>query len=181
MRQKLLLAVLVVVALAGTGCRQLDNWAEQRAVEQTREAEEYPYAVYPISEESKAKLCRALSLPPENKLCQFNTEVMHWDVFETIEEEFPVGETPYSEVEAKLGMFPHVREESIGPDGTLIGLWCDYGLTEYKGACIFFEISLEDQSTVKRILSSSPGRSGSGMNPTICGPFLPPNNDPDNE
>lgn len=171
MRCKVWLATLILIMIVVIGCGPLNRWAEQRSIEETRVAEEYPYAVYPISEENKAKLCQALSLPPDSKLCQPGTEVMHWDVFETIEDEFPVDETSYSEVEAKLGTFPHIKNESTGLNGEIIALWYDYGLTEYEGACIFFEISLEDQNTIKRILSSSPGRSGSGWNSVTCGPF----------
>ncbi len=181
MRHRLWLVTLMIVTVTGLGCRQLNNWSEQRSLEQTREAEEYPYAVYPISEESKGKLCQALSLSPEDKLCQSGTEVMHWEVFERIEEEFPVGETPYSEVEAKLGSFPHVRRGPKREDGTLISLDYAYGLTEYKGACIYFHIDLDDLSTVERILASSPGRSGSGMNPTVCAPFRGSDIDSENE
>lgn len=170
MRHRLWLVILMIVIVTSPGCQQLNDWSEQRSVEQTREAEEYPYVVYPISEESKDKLCQALSLGPEDKLCQSGTEVMYWEVFERIEKEFPVGKTLYSEVEATLGSFPHIRDESVHPDGTIVGLRYEYGLTEYKGACVYFYINL-DNSTIERIGTSSPGRSGSGMNPTKCGPF----------
>lgn len=56
MRHRLGLVVLLTVATV-LGCRQSHNWPEQRNLELTREAEEYPYAVYPISEESKARFC----------------------------------------------------------------------------------------------------------------------------
>lgn len=179
MRHRLGLVVLLTVATV-LGCRQSHNWPEQRNLELTREAEEYPYAVYPISEESKAKLCQALSLSSKDKLCQYGTEAMHWEVVKTIEEEFPTGETPYNVVEAKLRSFPHVQVDPKREDGTLISLDYVYGLTEYKGACVYFVISLDDLSTVERILASSPGRSGSGMNPTVCEPFRGPGNNSNN-
>lgn len=176
MRHRLGLVFLLIIAAIGFGCRELDNWPRQHSLEQTREAEEYPYAVYPISEESKAKLCEALSLPAENKLCQASTNVTHWDVAETIKNEFPVGETPYSKVEARLRSFPHVRLDPKREDGTLISLEYVYGLTEYKGSCVYFVINLDDLSTVEQIVESTPGRSGSGMNLTTCEPFRGPSN-----
>lgn len=178
MQRRLGMGILLVLVVTVLGCRQWYNWSEQRNLELTRVAEAYPYAVYPISEESKAKLCQALALPPEDTLCQFGTEVMHWEVFETIKEVFPVGETLYSDVEAKLGSFPHVRQDPKLENGTLISLEYVYGLTEYKGACIFFHINLDDLSTIERIGVSSPGRSGSGMNPTVCEPFRGPSSSP---
>lgn len=173
------MVTLVVLVIGGSACRSLTNWSEKGSAEQTRVAEVYPYAVYAIREESKAKLCLALSLPEDDKFCQTGTKVTHWDVVKKIEEQFPVGETPYSEVEAKLGSFPHVRNEWKREDGTRISLDYVYGLTEYKGACITFLINLDDLSTVERILASSPGRSGSGTNDPICGAFWGPDNDPD--
>lgn len=172
----LTLALLGIGLIIACGCRQLENWSEQRSLEQTREAEEYPYAVYPISEESKAKLCAALSLPPDDKICQANTEVMEWEVVERVRKVFPIDKTTYSQVEARLGSFPHVREEWKDKDGGLISLKHIYGLTEYKGACVYFWIDLDDLETVVRINSSSPGRSGSGSSPTVCAPFRGPDN-----
>lgn len=157
--------------MTNLGCRVFGNGSIERQIEQTREAEAYPYAVYPISEISKAKLCKALALPAEDEICRPDTEVMHWDVVEKIEDEFPVGETQYREVEAVLESFPHKRIAPEREDGTLISLEYVYGLTEYEGACIYFHISLEDMSTVERIGASTPGRSGSGMSPTLCAAF----------
>lgn len=164
--------LLVVIALfCGVGCQQIRHWSEQRQLEATRIAEEYPYVVYSISEESKTKICMALTLPPEDELCQADREVMAWEVVKRVKEVFPVGQTAYSEVEAKLGSFPHIREAPTREDGTLIGLRYIYGLTEFKGACLSFYINLDDLTTVDRINATSPGRSGSGWNATTCGPF----------
>lgn len=157
------LTVLVFV-LIGIGCGQT---AEQRQAQATWEAEQYPWAFYPISEESKAALCQALELSTEDEFCQEGTEVRHQDVFAKVKEVFPVNRTTYDEVEAKLGRFPHVAEESRQPDGTLVGLWHAYRLTEYQGACIYFQISLKDSRTIEKIGATS---LGSGPGPTTCGP-----------
>ena len=140
---------------------------EQKQVQATWEAEQYPWAVYPISAESKAALCQALALQAEDDLCREDTEIMFADVVQKIKELFPVGETTYDEVEIKLASFPYSVEESRQPDGTLVGLWYVYRLTEYKGACIYFQIDLNDGKTIDRIGSSS---LGSGPIPTTCGP-----------
>lgn len=171
MWKRLRLATLLLVALTSLGCRVLSDWSTERSLEQTRVAEEYPYAVYPISEESKAKLCQALALPQDDEFCQPETEVTHWDVADKIEEMFPAGKTQYSEVEAKLGSFPHVLQAPKNESGALISLRYVYGLTEYEGACVSFYIDLNDQSTVTRIGVTTPGESGSGSNQTICAPF----------
>lgn len=170
-RHRLQWTFLIALVVTTLGCRQLNNWSERRSVSETREAKEYPYEVYPISEESKAKLCQALSLPAEDTFCFPGTQVLHSDVWQKVMEVFPVGETSYSEVEAKLGEFPHVRRAPTREDGSLLYLEYVYGLTEYEGACIYFWIDLEDMSTITRILASSP-QASSGPIPTVCEPFL---------
>lgn len=170
MRYRFSWVAVLVVVMTSLGCRQVEKWSAERSLAQTREAEEYPYEVYPISEESKAKLCAALSLAADDDFCVLGTTIMHGDVYRKIVEEFPVGETSYSEVEAKLGSFPHVREAPLREDGSLISLEYAYGLTEYEGACVYFWIDLEDKSTVTNILASFPRASTGGI-PTVCSPF----------
>lgn len=165
MKYSRLLALILV--LIPVGCRQTGTSAEQKRLQATRQAQQYPWVYYPISEESKVALCQALQLPDNDSLCREGIPVMHQGVVEKVREVFPVGKTSYDEVEAKLGDFPHSVEESRQPDGTLVGLWNVYRLTEYKGACIYFQISLDDNETIEKISSTS---LGSGPSPTTCGP-----------
>jgi hypothetical protein len=161
---RLIFLGLVVISV---GCGQIGGSAEQRQARATWEAEQYPWAVYPISEESKAALCQTLGLLAEDDFCQEGTEVRHEDVFAKVKEVFPINQTTYDEVEARLGDFPHLVEESRQPDGTLVGLWHIYRLTEYRGACIYFQIDLKDNRTIEKIGATS---LGSGPSPTTCGP-----------
>lgn len=167
MSQLRLRLLLFVLTLTCIGCGQLGASPEQIEARATWEAEQYPWAFYPISEESKAALCQALELPSDDAICQEGIEVRHQDVFDKINEIFPVNETFYEEVEAQLGDFPHAIEESRQPDGTLVGQRYVYRLTEYEGACIFFYINIDDNKTVERIGATG---LGSGPSPTTCGP-----------
>lgn len=158
---------LLVLAFIAVGCGQIGISAEQKQARATWEAEQYPWAFYPISEESKAALCQALGLAPDDDFCQEGIEVRHQDVFAKVKEVFPIDLTTYDEVEAKLGAFPHAVEETRQPDGTLVSLRYVYRLTEYEGACISFYVTLDNNRTVERIGATS---LGSGPGPTICGP-----------
>lgn len=155
---------VLVFLIIGAGCGQI---AEQRQAQATWEAEQYPWAFYPISEESKASLCQALGLSTEDEFCQSGTEVRHQDVLAKVKEVFPINRATYNEVEAKLGTYPHAAEESRQPDGTLVGLRYVYRLTDYQGACVYFYISLKDNRTVEKIGATN---LGSGPGPTTCGP-----------
>jgi len=157
---------LLALVLACVGCGQLAASSEQNEERATWEAEKYPWAFYPISEESKASLCQALELPADDEICQEGIEVRHQDVFNKIKEIFPVNETSYDKVAEKLEEFPNSTEESRRPDGTLVSLRHVYRLTEYEGACIYFQIDLDDKNTVTRIYATS---LGSGPTPTACG------------
>ena len=159
---KLLLIVLLMPLVACSGIT-----AEERRAFATQQAEQYPWAFYPISEESKNVLCQVLELSSKDELCQTGTEILHQDVVEQVQELFPVNETTYKEVEARLGDFPHSIEESKQPNGNLVGLRHVYRLTEYEGACIYFQIDLNDSQTVKRIYSTG---LGTAPGPILCGP-----------
>lgn len=148
---------LLVFAFIGVGCGQIGVSAEQRGVQATREAEQYPWVFNPISEESKAALCQALELSADDDFCLEGTEIKHHDVFEKIKEVFPINQTTYDEVEAKLGNFPHSVQETLQPDGTSGGLWHVYQLTEYQEALIYFQIDLNDKKTIERIFPSGLG------------------------
>lgn len=150
-----------------TGCSQIQSYAEKRSIRATRQAELYPWIYYPISEESKAALCEVLELPDNDGLCWEGIPILHQYVVEKIKDTFPEKHTSYSEVEAKLGDFPHSVERIRQPDGTLIVSGYVYRLTEYKGACITFLISQDDNEIVEKIISSG---LGSGPSPTTCGP-----------
>lgn len=151
----------LAVILLSAGCGQVNAYVQQKHARATWVAENYPWAVYPISEESKMAICDALALPADDDFCQPGTEVDHGDVLTKIRKVFPVGKTRYAQVEAKLGQFPHTIEESRQPDGDLVGLRYVYRLTEYEGACVSFYISLDDLETIDRIdatgLGSGPG------------------------
>lgn len=160
-----LIAVLVILFSSGCGAAE---FIEDVKIAKTRRAEEHPWAVYPISEESKQKLCEALELAADDWFCRPGSEVDHNNVYRKIREVFPVGKTLYPDVEAKLGSFPHLLEENTNDDGELIGLWYIYRLSEYQGACIYFRIDLEDRLTVDEIFASNLGSSGTA--PPVCGP-----------
>lgn len=150
-------------------CAPFQEFRDQIDAAATTEAERYPWAVSPISEESKSAICEALALPGDDPFCQPGKPVDHWDVYQKIQDVFPVRETTYSEVEAVLGGFPHLKVETHHPNGTLVGLRYAYQLTEYEGACIYFQVDTSDQSTIIQISASKLG-SGSGPVRTKCGP-----------
>lgn len=157
--------ILFLPLLLMIGCS--GRTAEERRAYATWQAEQYPWAFYPISEESKRELCEVLALPDNDVLCLEWTKILHKEVVDKIERTFPVEETSYAEIEAVLGNFPHSVEESRQPNGNLVGLWYVYRLTEYEGACIYFQIDLGDMETVKEISSNG---LGTGPGPTQCGP-----------
>lgn len=166
---------LITVILVIAGCQQVTTLRQGIRAAATAEAERYPWAVYPISEESKAALCEALALPPQDELCQQGTAIYFWDVVRKVKVVFPSSHTTYAEVEAKLGNFPHVREESRQPDGTLVSLRYAYHLTEYEGACIDFYLDISEGKDVKgcvvtRIDNSKPPGLFDGPIPEKCGP-----------
>ena len=169
---------LIAVVFVVVACQQVTTLRQGMRAAATVEAERYPWAVYPISEESKAALCEALVLPPQqDELCQQGTAVYHWDVFKKVKEVFPPGRTTYAEVEANLGDFPHVREESRQPDGTMVGLRYAHQLTEYEGACIYFELDINrnkdvnlETNIVTRIYSTKAPGIFDGPIPEKCGP-----------
>jgi hypothetical protein len=168
------LAMVLVVACAYLLLTQLGPSLERamnaRATEQAIQRRIYPWAYYPISEASKAALCGALALAPEERLCQQGTSVYHEDVFRRIEIAFPLGRTTYAEIELKLGDFPHVREESRLPDGTVTSVTYVYQLTEYKGACIYFSMDTKEHRIVERIDRSQLLGPSEGTLPDQCGP-----------
>ena len=170
-RVEWLLPVLLLLSLAGA-CQPVTKIIKEREAAATAEAERYPWTVHPISEESKQALCEALDLPAEDPFCEPGRPVKHWDVYRKVKKLFPPG-TPYEEVEAKLGRFPHVKEESRQPDGTLVGLWYVYQLTEYEGACIYFEID-PNGAIVKNVDATR--RDTSAPQRTKCGPADKPGN-----
>lgn len=159
---KFLLTIVLTLFVACSG-----KTAEERRAYATWQAEQYPWAFYPISQESKNELCQVLELSTDDELCQTGTEILHKNVVEKVQELFPVDATNYAEVEAKLRDFPHSVEESRQPNGNLVGLRHVYRLTEYEGACIYFQINLNDSQTVERIYSTS---LGTAPGPTRCGP-----------
>ena len=161
-----LVLLLLLVLVLGGGCHQIAEIREARRAAATAKAERYPWAIYPISEESKRALCDALDLPAEDPFCEPGRPVDHWDVYKKVKALFPPG-TPYAEVEAKLGRFPHVKEESRQPDGTLVGLRYVYQLTEYEGACIYFQLDLKSKKLVTRVYATT---LGSGPQRPKCGP-----------
>ncbi len=170
----LIAMALIGVALAAVVCQgfgALRPAAEEainvRATEEARKRERYPWGYYPISEESKAALCQALGLSSQDALCQPNSPVYHWQVVRKIETMFPPGRTSYAEVEAKLGRFPHDREESRQPDGTLVGIRYVYQLTNYEGACTVFQVDLTG-TKVERIYASQVPGYADGPIPTYC-------------
>jgi hypothetical protein len=157
----------LILMIIGIGCSQIRTSTEEKQLQATRQVQQYPWVYYPIGEESKVALCQALQLPDNDNLCREGIPVMHQDIVEKVKEVFPINETTYDEVEARLGDFPHSLEETRQPSGTLVGLRQVYRLTEYKGACIYFQISLDASKTLERIYASS---LGSGPSPTTCGP-----------
>lgn len=159
--------VVLMLVLFSAGCGQIGRSAEEKSAYATWQAEQYPWAFYPISEDSKIALCQALSLPADDNFCQEGQDVWHEDVFEIVKELFPVNQTSYDEVEAKLGNFPHSIEESRQPDGTLVSLGYVYRLTNYKGACIIFFVNPSDKKTLEKIIATG---IGSAPGPTTCGP-----------
>ncbi|MBU0495552.1 MAG: hypothetical protein KKA73_28215 [Chloroflexi bacterium] len=160
--------LIVIALMIGTmSCQQTTELEQQIHAAATREAALYPWAVYPIGEASKTALCEALALPPQDKFCQPGVAIHHWDVFEKVRDVFPPG-TSYAEVEAKLGKFPHIREESRNPDGALVGLRYAYQLTEYEGACIYFDLDLSGDK-VREVYATKLDYS-SGPLRTKCGP-----------
>lgn len=170
----LVAGAVVVVALVAVACQGIaalrpavQQIINARATEQAWKVERYPWGYYPISEESKAALCQALALPAHDPLCQPGRPVYHWQVVRKIEAMFPPGRTSYAEVEAKLGRFPHAREESRQPDGTLVGVWYVYELTNYKGACTWFQVDLTG-TKVERIDASQVPGYADGPIPTYC-------------
>lgn len=161
--KKLIIWFLLLLMIGCSG-----RTAEERRAYATWQAEQYPWAFYPISEESKRELCRVFALPDNDVMCLDWTEILHKDVVEKIRKLFPANETKYEEVEAILGDFPHSVEESRQPNGNLVGLRYVYRLTEYEGACIYFQISLEDLETIEKIFSTG---LGTAPGPTQCGPI----------
>jgi hypothetical protein len=168
-RQRVWLALMVVVLLV-SACQEVATLPEAMSARATRQAHDYPWGFYPISEESKATLCQALALPPEDTLCQQGTLVYHEDVAKKVEAVFPPGHTTYAEVEAKLGQFPHNREESRHPDGTLVSLRYVYQLANYEGACTYFYVDEEDNKTVWQIDHTQVPGLSDGPIPTRCFP-----------
>jgi hypothetical protein len=165
---KSVLSLLLTSGLLCLGCGFVDRYYQQKSERATWVAEQYPWAVYPITEESKSALCQALDLPPDDDFCEPRKEIRHEAVLNKIREVFPEGRTTYPEVERLLGHYPHLVEESLHPDGTIVSRRYVYGLTEYEGACISFYISLDGREIVDRIGASG---LGSGPSPTTCGPF----------
>ncbi|MBK8900433.1 MAG: hypothetical protein IPM53_04555 [Anaerolineaceae bacterium] len=159
------LKVLFLLLFLMVGCS--GRTAEERRAYATWEAEQYPWAFYPIGEESKQELCKALALPENDVLCLERTKILHEDVVDAIRRRFPVDKTSYAEVETALGDFPHSKEESRQPNGNLVGLRYVYRITEYEGACVYFQIDLEDMETIRKIYSSG---LGTAPGPTRCGP-----------
>lgn len=170
--------LLLFLALVLIGCgyalfraaHMANTYMQDRRVAVATWRAEYPYLDNPIAEETKQSLCQALSLPADDDMCQDGTEIMFYEVVQTVRQVFPVGETSYREVEEKLGAFPHVRSAPTREDGSLISLEYVYGLTEYEGACVYFWVDLEDTSTVISIIASAPEAS-TGSISTICEPF----------
>lgn len=136
-----LAAILVLCALFTR--HMLDERAEL--------IEMYPWLVNPIQEDTKAALCSALDLSPDNEMCIYGAIVNFDDIVSEIELQFTLGETSYAIVEEKLGSFPHKREQSIHPEGHITSLRYAYQLTEYPGACVYFYINLDDLDTVDDI------------------------------
>lgn len=157
--------ILLLLLLFTIGC--FGQTAEERRAYATWQAEQYPWAFYPISEESRQELCEVLESPEWSKLCREDAEALHKHVLDDVQRRFPVDETSYSEIEAVLVDYPHKVEESRNPNGNLVGLWYVYRLTEYEGACIYFQINEEDFQTLERIMSSG---LGTAPGPTRCGP-----------
>lgn len=162
--------IWILAVFAGvfmSGCQHFGKAQQALSIAATREAERYPWAVYPIKEESKRKICDALQLPQHDIFCQPGNPVDHWDVYEKIVEVFPPGRTAYREVELALGEFPHVTEEARLPDGTLTSLTYVYQLTEYEGACVYFDID-DSLTTIEKI--SATKRDILSPQRTKCGP-----------
>lgn len=128
---------------------------------------EYPWHYYPISEESKQALCRALMLPQEHKMCGYGVDVMFREAVLVLQETFPEGNTPYSLVEERLGEFPHIKQQTDDYLGRINSIDYVYQITEYEGACVFFQINLNDLETVEGIYGSQLESSG-GEPPTEC-------------
>lgn len=165
------LFAVVLLAVASEGIVTLRPIVQEavnaRATGEVSERERYPWGFYPISEQSKAALCQVLALSPQDKLCQLGTSVYHRDVASAVEEAFPPGRTTYTEVEVKLGSFPHERQESRLPDGTLTSLVYAYQLTEYEGACVYFVLDINTQ-VIKRIGRTTLPGPFDGPIPTRC-------------
>lgn len=159
--------MLLCVFIGCIGCSQISKSLEEKRAHATWEAEQYPWAFNPINTESQLQLCQALGISTDDEFCHVDSPMKHQDIYEKMQEHFPINKTMYSEVEAKLGHYPHSREETRQPDGTLVGIRYAYRLSEYEGACIYFQVNLADNQTIERIGTSG---LGTGPSPTTCGP-----------
>jgi len=173
MKRKTFLITLILFAVMGfgyitfraamVGQRYIRDYRSDIATRQV----EYPWHYYPLSEESKQALCRALMLPQEHKMCRHGVDVMFREAVSVLRETFPEGNTPYSLVEERLGGFPHIKQQTDDYIGHLNSIDYVYQITEYEGACVFFQIDLNDLETVDRIYSSHLENSQGGP-PTKC-------------
>jgi hypothetical protein len=143
-----------------------------------------PWAIYPIREESKVALCRALALPPEDPICTPGSLVYHRDVVKKVEVIFPPGSTSYSEVEAKLSVFPHIWAEGRSPWESVVSRCYTYWLIENGGPWTAFTVvdGVVTQITFSEVPEPEPlfseGSDGGRRNTLPCQPAQTPRPSP---
>ncbi len=161
---------LLIWVFLVSGCIVSEVPANVRRYQATRAAR-YPWTAEAIDEESKARLCAALELDPNNPFCQPGVQVATEDLMAVLRKRFPENKTSYEEVAKVLQGFPVVVEESINPEGEVTSRTYAYLLTQFEGFCVYFDVDLVTNTTIRIDNIKAPGVFD-GPIPTRCGPAM---------
>jgi len=162
--------VLLVWLFLASGCIVSEVPANVRRYQATRAAR-YPWTAEAIDEESKARLCAALELDPNNPFCQPGVQVATEDLMAVLRKRLPENKTSHEEVAKVLQGFPVVVEESITLEGEVTSRGYAYLLTQFEGFCVYFFVNLVT-NTITRIDNTKAPGVFDGPIPTRCGPTM---------